>query len=143
MKKENYTYTFKSSKSPDEIFEILSDVKRWWFGLFDETIKGKSEKPGDEFTFKAGGGVHSTKQKLIEFVPAKTISWLITESNLTFLNDPSEWEGTKIRFDLVAGGKETQVTFTHEGLIPAIECYSSCSAAWNGYLDNLKKALSA
>ena len=141
MKQENFNYNFKTSKTVNEVFEILLDVKQWWSGLYEETIKGKSRKEEDEFTFKAGGGLHFTKQKLIELVPGKKIVWLVTESELTFLSDPGEWVGTKLRFDVLPNGKYTEVTFTHEGLVPQIECYNNCSAAWTGYLDNLKKAL--
>jgi hypothetical protein len=109
--------------------------------LYEETIKGKSAKPGDEFTFKAGGGVHNTTQKLVELIPGKKIVWSVTKSKLSFLNDPAEWEGTKIRFDLSPDGNRTNITFTHEGLVPEIECYKDCSTGWTGYLDNLKKAL--
>lgn len=141
LEKKNFTYTIKTSKSIHEVYTMLLDIKQWWFGLYEETINGKSTKPDDEFTFKAGGGLHYTKQKLIELVPEKKIVWLVTESNLSFLSDPAEWEGTKIRFDLSTEGKNTLVTFTHEGLVPQIECYDNCSAAWTGYMDNLKKAL--
>lgn len=141
MKKENFNYSFKTAKPIDDVFAILLDVRQWWSGLFEETIKGKSQMPNDEFTFKAGGGIHYTKQKLTELVPNKKIVWAVTESNLSFLKHPSEWEGTKFRFDLLTEGKSTIVTFTHEGLVPEIECYKDCSAGWTGYLNKLEKAL--
>jgi hypothetical protein len=142
MKKESYTYSFTTAKSAREVFELLQDIKQWWSGVYEETIKGKSRNLDDEFTFEAGGGVHYTKQKLAEAVPGKRLAWLVTESNLSFLKDPSEWKGTKISFDLSADGKNTKVLFTHEGLFPQNECYDACSVGWNQYLDNLKKALS-
>lgn len=141
MKKENFNYRFTTNKPITEVFEILLDPRQWWSGLFEETIKGQSKNAGDEFTFKAGGGIHFTRQKLSELVPDKKIVWHVTESNLSFLKHPAEWEGTTFRFDLETDGKNTVVTFTHEGLVPEIECYKNCSAGWTGYLDNLKKAL--
>ncbi|MBL7932943.1 MAG: SRPBCC domain-containing protein [Bacteroidia bacterium] len=141
MKNENFTYSFNTAKSVEEVFDILLDVKKWWSGLFEETITGKSRQPNDEFVFKAGGGVHNTKQRLIELIPGKKVVWLVTESSLTFLKEPKEWEGTKFRFDLESDGKRTNVTFTHEGLTPEIECYADCSAGWSGYMDKLKIAL--
>lgn len=141
MKNQNYTYTFETSKSAHEVYELLLDIKTWWSGLYEETISGKSKKRGDTFNFKAGGGMHDTTQKLVELIPDKKIVWLITESNLTFLSDPTEWLDTKLHFDIESDGKTTKVNFTHEGLLPQIECYKNCSAAWTGYMDNLKKAL--
>lgn len=143
MKKENYTYSFVTPKTTSAVFNLLQDIKQWWSGLYNETIKGKSRNVGDEFTFEAGDGVHYSKQKLTELVPDKTIAWEVTDSKLSFLNDPTEWNGTKIKFELSPEGNNTKVTFTHEGLVPQIECYDSCSSAWTGYLSNLKKKLSS
>ena len=141
MKKENFTYSFTSSTSAKDIFELLLDIEKWWSGLYEETIKGKSHQLNDEFTFKAGGGMHDTTQKLIELIPNKKIVWLVTNSKLTFLSGPSEWENTKICFDLSKEGDKTLVTFTHDGLVPQLECYGACSGGWTGYLENLKKKL--
>jgi hypothetical protein len=141
MKTENFVYRFKSSKTPEAIFELLLNVEEWWSGLYEETIKGKSHKLNDEFSFKAGGGVHYTVQKLVELVPNKKIVWLVTDSKLTFLSDPGEWKNTKISFDISKEGDKTVVTFMHEGLTPQIECYDDCSTGWTGYLKNLEKKL--
>ena len=139
--KGSFKYSFKTSKTADDISKLLLNIDRWWSGLFEETIKGKSQKINDEFTFSAGEGLHFSRQKLIELVPGKKVEWLVTDSKLTFLKDPAEWNGTRIRFDITTGKNKTEVTFTHEGLVPEIECYDNCSAAWTGYLDNLHKTL--
>lgn len=142
MKKENFSYSFNTPKTAREVFDLLLDIRQWWSGVFEETIEGKSRNLNDEFSFKAGGGVHYSKQKLVDLVPDKTVVWQVTDSNLTFLSEPGEWKGTKIRFDLLETKDHTTVTFTHEGLVPQMECYSNCSAGWTAYLDKLKKALS-
>jgi len=141
MKKGNFSYSFKTSKRAEEIFELLLHIEQWWSGLYDETIKGQSKKLNDVFTFKAGDGAHYTSQKLVELIPNKKVVWLVTDSNLSFLKDTSEWNNTKIGFELSTEGDKTNVQFTHEGLVPKIECYDTCSAGWKGYLDNLKKKL--
>lgn len=141
MKQENFAYSFTSSKTPKEIFEILLNIPQWWSGQYVETINGKSEKVNDEFTFKAGGGAHYSKQKLVELVPNKKVVWLVTDSDLNFLNATDEWNNTKIGFDISAEGNKTKVIFTHDGLVPEIECYNSCSAGWTKYLDQLKMKL--
>ncbi len=141
MNKENFTYSFQSSKTPEVIFELLLNIEQWWSGLYEETIKGKSHRLNDEFSFKAGGGVHDTTQKLVELIPNKTIVWLVTKSNLSFASNPNEWTNTKIRFDLSKEGDKTLVIFTHDGLVPQFECYDACSGGWTGYLANLEKKL--
>jgi hypothetical protein len=74
-------------------------------------------------------------QKLVEVIPNKKVVWLVTESNMTFINDPKEWIGTKIIFDIKQEGNKTKLIFTHEGLVPEVECYKFCMPAWNQYID--------
>ncbi|MBN9336284.1 MAG: SRPBCC domain-containing protein [Chryseobacterium sp.] len=125
------------------MFPILQDVRSWWNGFFGEKITGDTNKIGDEFSFSAGDGVHFSKQKLIEIQPDRELAWLVTESNLSFINDTHEWENTKIKFNLEKTDNGTNVTFIHEGLIPNIECYKNCSGAWTQYLENLEKSLNS
>ena len=138
---KSFSYSFTSAKSPKAIFEILLNVEDWWSGFYGETIKGKSENINDEFTFLAGGGAHFTKQKLVELIPGKKITWLVTESNLTFLEDTNEWIDTKICFEIEPDGDKTKITFTHEGLEPEIECFKECSGAWTLYMQQLNTRL--
>jgi hypothetical protein len=134
MTTTDFTTTFLVEKSPKEVFDIIKDVRGWWSGLYEETFEGKSDQLYDEFSFLAGGGMHYSKQKLIELIPAKKIVWLVTDSKLTFLSDETEWTDTKICFEISQEGDKTEVRFTHLGLTPMIECYGQCSAGWNGYL---------
>lgn len=141
MTNKNFQYSFTTSKNTKEVFAHLINPKNWWVGIFGETIEGKSEKINDEFSFKAGEGMHYTKQKLIELVPDKKIVWLVTESNLTFLEHTNEWEDTKICFDLEEVGDQTKISFTHDGLKPQIECYGNCSSGWTQYLQKMQEYL--
>ena len=43
-------------------------------------------------------------------------------------------DGTDITFDITPKGGGTEVRFTHVGLVPAYECFGSCSAARNFYV---------
>lgn len=138
MENQNYQISFSTSKNISEVYAHLRDPNNWWVGLFAEAIAGKSENLGDEFSFKAGDGLHYTKQRLIELIPNKKIVWLVTESNLTFLSEPGEWRDTKIGFDLEEENGKTLITFTHTGLTPGIECYGACSSAWTQYLQKLE-----
>lgn len=137
----SFSYSFVSSKSPGEIFQLLLNVDNWWSGLYSESTTGKSEKVNDEFSFSAGGGAHYSKQKLVELIQDKRVVWLVTESNLAFIRDTKEWLETKICFDISEENNKTKVTFTHDGLTPKIECYNNCSNAWTQYLINLEAAL--
>lgn len=140
-KKGNFTFSFKSSRSPKNIFDILVDARAWWSGIYSETIKGSSDQLDEEFTFHAGAGAHYTKQRLIELIPGKKIVWLVVESNLSFLKNPEEWKGTKLCFEIFENGNEKEVRFTHIGLLPDMESYDGCAGAWTQYLNNLSVKL--
>ena len=136
--KNDFSYQFHSSKSTSDIFPILQNVELWWSGLFGERISGQSLKIGDEFTFSAGEGVHFSKQKLINLETDKKLAWLVTESNLSFLENKNEWVNTTINFDIKETDSGTDICFTHKGLVPKFECYGNCTVAWTMYLENLK-----
>ncbi|MBN7803560.1 SRPBCC domain-containing protein [Algoriphagus aestuariicola] len=138
-KMDSYSYSFTTAKSPKEVFEFLQDVKQWWSGFYEESFEGSSQQLNHEFTFHAGGGMHITKHRLIESIPYQRIVWEVIESKLSFLENPKEWERTKLVFEISDSGGETRVKFTHEGLEPQIECYDQCSSAWSQYLTQLKE----
>ena len=141
MKEDSFKKSFKTSKSAEEVFNLLLDIEQWWSGIYGEEIKGESKKIGDEFTFKAGGGAHYSKQKLIELIPNEKVVWLITDSTLSFLSNTGEWINTKIGFTISTEENSTVITFTHDGLVPQIECYNACSGGWTRYLDKLEEKL--
>ena len=128
-------------QSTKEIFNAVMNVREWWSGLYSEEIEGSLGKLNDEFTFRADEGVHYSKQKLVELVPDKKIVWLVTESELTFIEKKDEWTGTKLSFEFAAKGDKTQVRFTHFDLVPTIQCYGDCSDAWSDYLEKFLSPL--
>ncbi len=136
MTTKNFTLTLLTDKTPEKVFQAVKNVRNWWSGFYSEEIIGDTEKLNDEFSFRAGGDVHYTEHKLIEVIPDKKLVWLITKSNLNFIEKTDEWTGTKMIFDISKKGNKTQLTFTHEGLTPEVECYDACAPAWTQYLEN-------
>lgn len=135
MKKQDFTRVYLIDQTPEEIFKSLIDVRGWWSGLFSEEIEGHSDKLNEEFSFRAGDGIHYSKHKLVELTPNKKAVWLVTDSSLSFLEDKGEWIGTKLCFEISKQGARTAVRFTHQGLVPGIECFDRCTSAWSQYLD--------
>jgi hypothetical protein len=136
MKANSFSKTLITNRSPEEVFHAVNNVRLWWTGYYSEKINGDSQQLNDEFTFSAGDGVHFSKQKLIEVIPGKKIVWLISEANLSFVEKPDEWVGTKVIFTISKKGDKTELIFTHEGLTPDFQCYEGCAPAWTQYLDN-------
>jgi len=141
MSKSDLTITILVDQTPEEAFTAINNVRGWWTG--EPGVEGITEKLGDEFTYRYKN-FHYSKQKITEFIPGQKVVWLITDSSLTFIKDKSEWNGTKIIFEISKKGGKTQVRFTHVGLVPDIECYNDCSNAWGSYINNsLKKYIAA
>ena len=126
MTKSDYTTTLLVDQTTEEVFKAALNVREWWSG----EIHGDTKKLNDEFTYQVGD-VHFSKQKVVELVPQKKLVWLVTQSNLSFIEDKSEWTGTKIIIDVAPKNNKTKLTFTHEGLEPHVECYQACSGAWS------------
>lgn len=132
---------FLLDQPPAAVFNAVQDVKKWWSGFYQEQIEGNTTKLDEEFTFLAAGGAHYSKQKLVEIVPNKRLVWLVTDSELTFLEDKHEWIGTKFGFEISQQGVRTKLSFTHVGLIPEVECYEDCTMGWTQYLKALVRNL--
>src|SRR6185369_8285138 len=122
MENKNFKATIEVSRSPQEVFTcITNDVAKWWGG---KDLEGSSKKLNDEFIIHHPGA-HYSKQKLVEVVPGKKITWLVTDSTLHWLKkDQHEWANTKMIFEIVAKGDKTVLHFEHEGLVPGKECYA-------------------
>ena len=122
---EDFTVTIELEKSGEDVFKaITADVGKWWGG---SDLTGNSTKLNDEFVIHHPGA-HYSKQRIVEIIPGKKVVWLVTESELSWLEkDKHEWENTKIIFEIVAEGDKTQLRFTHHGLVPEKECYERCA----------------
>lgn len=139
MKKKDFTTTILVDQTPMEAFHAINNVREWWSG----EIEGSTDKLNDEFTYRYKD-FHYSKQKLVEVIPEKKIVWQVTESSINFVRDKNEWKDTKIIFEISPKGTQTQIRFTHEGLVPEQECFDACSNAWTGYIANsLRSFISA
>lgn len=130
MKPQDYTKSFIVNATPHETFTAINNVTGWWTDNFE----GSSQNLHDEFTVRFFDDIHVSTQKLIEVIPDKKVVWLVTDSTLNFIADKHEWTGTKITFEIFEHNHQTEVRFTHLGLIPQVECFKDCSKAWGEYL---------
>jgi len=131
MSTANYSTAFLVDQTPKEAFDAINNVRGWW----TENLTGNTANLNDEFSVQFGD-VHYSKHKLTEVVPNKKVVWLTTDSKLNFIEDKTEWTGTKIVFDIAAKGDQTEVRFTQIGLVPEVECYNACSNAWSDYIND-------
>jgi hypothetical protein len=129
MKSRDFSTAFRVEKSPAEIFRAVQEVREWW----TRNLIGETRAIGDEFEVRFGN-VHYSRQKLVEVIPHQKVVWLVNDSRLNFLSNKKEWTGTRVSFEIRETGSGSELTFTHHGLVPGIECYEACSGAWTDYI---------
>lgn len=129
MENQNYNATIAVSQTANEVFKSINSVSKWW----TENIEGNSEKLNDVFTVNFGDSNFVT-HKLIDIVSNQKIVWLVTDCHLSWFKDKTEWTNTKMSFEISPGDHNTQISFTHIGLVPELECYDNCIKGWDQYI---------
>ena len=130
MQSTDFTTTITVDQSPEQAFAAITDVRGWWSG----DIEGPTDELGAEFSYRYQD-VHYSKQRISELVPGEKVTWAILDSMLNFTDDPNEWNGTTVTFDIASEEGKTKVRFAHVGLTPESECFDSCSSAWGFYIN--------
>jgi hypothetical protein len=133
MTEQSFTTAFTVEQSPAEVFTAINNPRAWWPGDID----GDTDRLDDEFTYRYQD-VHRSTQRITEFVPDKRVVWHVTDAYLSFVKDTAEWTGTDIVFDITSSGSQTELRFTHVGLVPEVECYDQCSPAWVSITGSLR-----
>src|SRR5882672_1082541 len=129
MQNNNYTVTIEVAKSAQDVFNAINAISKWW----TENAEGRSENLNDVFKVHFGPESFVTHQ-LIEVVPNKKVVWLVTDCLLPWLKDKTEWTNTKMSFEISAKDNSTEISFTHIGLVPEVECYDMCLKGWDQYV---------
>jgi hypothetical protein len=124
-----YTTSFVVDQGPETVFTSINDVRGWW----GEDVEGSNDKVGDEFTYRVQD-IHYSKLRVIELVSNEKITWLVLDNRMNFVEDQTEWVGTKISFEIARRGDQTEVRFAHLGLDPEFECFDVCSNAWGSLI---------
>lgn len=132
MAKKNFHLTIAVNISAAEAMKKINQVNLWWAKNF----KGKAEKLKDKFTVRFGETF--VDFQISELVPNKKVVWKVTDCNLHWINNKKEWNNTEVVFEILEKENNTQINFTHIGLIPGVECYETCTKGWN---DHIKRSL--
>ena len=128
MKEQDYHTSITVDATAQEAFESINNVSQWW----TENWEGHSQKLNDIFTVRFGETFVTAK--IVELIPGGKIVWHVIDCNKPWLKDKKEWKDTKISFEISEKDNKTQISFTHLGLVPGIECYGVCSNAWSQYI---------
>lgn len=136
MTDQNFTVAVRVEKSPGEAFKAIVNPRAWW----GENIEGRADRVGDEWTYRYKD-IHMSRQKTVELVLGSKVVWDVVDAELNFIDDRTEWKGTRIMFDIAANGEGSEIRFTHVGLKQAAECFDICSDAWTGLIKGSLKRL--
>jgi hypothetical protein len=138
MSSQNFVTSFIVDQLPHEAFAAIVNVRGWWSG----EIEGSTDQLGEEFTYRYED-IHYSKQEITELAPGKKVTWRVVDAFLNFTEDPDEWIGTDVTFEVARKGGQTEVSFGHLGLVPERECFESCSSAWSFYINRSLRNLIA
>ncbi|MNE11873.1 hypothetical protein D3C80_1046490 [compost metagenome] len=136
MRNQDFTTTLLVDQTPEEVFNAINNVRGWW----SEEIEGNTNQVNDVFTYHYED-IHRCQIKLIEVIPYEKVVWLVIDNYFNFTKDKSEWTGTTISFEISKKNNQTQIRFTHLGLVPEYECYTICRDAWSNYIHNSLRSL--
>lgn len=125
----SFTAVFTVDQSPEEVFRAISNVRGWW----SEDIEGGTGQAGDEFTYRYQHA-HRCRIKVTEAVTGERVTWRVLDNYFDFTRDQTEWKDTEIRFELARRDGQTEIRFTHAGLVPECESFDLCSNSWGFYL---------
>ena len=129
MATADFTTTIVVDQTPEQAFNAITNPRGWWSTDFE----GHSEKLNDIFTVRFGETFITLK--VTELVPYKKIGWHVIDGYKHWLKNKKEWHDTTMSWELTTDHDTTQISFTHFGLVPGMECYEGCEKAWDFYLE--------
>src|SRR5690242_11303082 len=111
MEKQSFTSGITAKISAAEAIKRINNITGWWGVNFT----GNCEKKGDKFVITMTGDSYFNFT-VTEVIPNKRLAWLVTDCNMPWYSDKTEWANTSLIFDLSEDNGETTIKFTHEGL---------------------------
>jgi len=128
MEKQDYRTSITADVTPQEAFNSINDVSKWW----SQDVKGSSQNLNDIFTITFGETW--LEIKIVELIADRKIVWHVADCYKHFLKDKKEWKDTTMTWEISTDYGITQIGFTHFGLVPGVECYEICEKAWDFYI---------
>ena len=146
MNNSDFSTALLLNETPEQVFNAVNNVRGWW----SEEIQGRTDKQDEEFLYHFED-IHRCRLKIIEFIPEAKVVWLVMDNYFkpglfdetvspspakNILATESEWTGTRIIFEIAAKGDQTELRFTHLGLVPKFECFYVCVNGWTHYINH-------
>ncbi|MBT8219713.1 MAG: hypothetical protein KJP00_07810 [Bacteroidia bacterium] len=130
LQNTNYQRNIIVNQSSSDILRALTyDIDMWWANL-----DSSPEAVGDIFKISFGG--ESYWKFMIKEISETHLIWKCVESNQdhNLKGIDEEWLNTEIEWRILEHPNETEIQFTHHGLVPDAICYEVCSNGWDFYI---------
>lgn len=138
---ENYQAKIRVLASQDASFHsIATQMDKWW----TSTIEGGLERVGDKVTahFPPDYGYWTFEASVLR--KSSRLEMTCVDAHHKVEGQPEEidqeWLGTKIIWELEIIGDETEITMTHVGLTPKLNCWGICLDGWDHFFKSSLKA---
>lgn len=127
----NYTREIIVSNMPKAAYQALTTgFDKWW-----TTDCTPISVVGDKITVRFGTTYWVMRAN--NLVPDSFVELECIEAHHMHEGLPSsildEWQGTKLKWDILKYGDKTKIVIVHEGLIPSLNCYEVCEQGWDYY----------
>jgi uncharacterized protein YndB with AHSA1/START domain len=133
LEKDDFHYEITVESTAKKIYTGLTqNIQNWW----TEKMEGSANKINEVFTVRFDKTFK--KIKVVELIPDKKIIWEVMESyiDIAEINNKSEWNGTKIVWEINQNEDSTDLILTHHGLKPSLECYEVCDNGWISFMES-------
>ncbi len=127
----NYSKEITYSTSPEVLFVAITQKLESWWGKTDNGVANVGDK------FKTSFGNAFWKFRIAEIVPDQKVVWECIDGQPEF---EDEWIGTKLHWNISESDGKTHLSFIHEGLTPAFECYDVCAPTWDLFISTSLKS---
>lgn len=135
--KTGYQAGFTVNVPADTVFALLTTkINAWW----TTDVEGAASRTNDIFTIRFD---NTFKTFRVEEINPEKIIWKCIDAHIDVaaIENKTEWQGTKIIWEIALAGTSTQVNMIHYGLTPSFECYEICEQGWIQFIGSLNSLI--
>ena len=144
MSTKNYRKSYEVKASAKQVFDAFSKELGDWWGNSHEGVN----QVGDTMMIGFEENPKQWQFEAMELIDSKKIVLKCRHSNHQHEGLPAtiqqEWLDSQLIWEFKQHNDHTEISFTHIGLTPELECFSVCQKGWDHYLgDGLNGYLNA
>jgi len=130
----DYSAVLTLPASPETVIALFTSadgVSRWW-----GPTEGEATVGGTLITRFGDHGVNANRVR--EVGPNRIVWEPIAAPGTTPTGHTQEWLGTTIEIDIRPTDTDTELSFRHIGLTPALDCWDDCYNGWTYFMSSIE-----